>query len=155
MAISTPIDYPSELPCILKDGFGLKPVSPIRRTQIVTGRSRQRRAYTSTPTETDISLILDDAQSQIFEGWFRDVLGDGVAWFNFPLLTPIGYKHYVCRFTDIYQGPTPEGGMYWRYSATIELWERPTIPPGWGHYPEWLAGSSLLDIAINRDWPKA
>ncbi len=23
-----------------------------------------------------------------------------------------------------------------------------------GNYPEWLAGQSLLDIALNREWPK-
>ena len=70
-------------------------------------------------------------------------------------MTPIGTKLYVCRFTDIYEGPTPEGGMYWRYSANIEMWERPLVPVGWGNYPELLAGSDIIDIAINREWPKA
>ncbi|ROE30853.1 hypothetical protein C4Y95_023160, partial [Klebsiella pneumoniae subsp. pneumoniae] len=85
---------------------------------------------------------------------FRDELSDGAAWFNIPLLTPVGLKNYVCRFTDIYKGPTPEGGFYWRYTAPVELWERPLPPSGWGHYPEWIVGSSLLDIALNKEWPK-
>ncbi|HAT3749166.1 TPA: hypothetical protein I8622_002142 [Klebsiella oxytoca] len=155
MAMSTPLNYPSDaLPCPLKENFGLKPVSPLKRTQMVTGRTRQRRAYTSVPTETDIAWIFTDAQGQAFEAWYRDVISDGAAWFNMPLLTPVGQRDYVCRFKDIYEGPTPEGGMFWRYTATLELWERPLVPPPWGNYPEWIAGSSLLDIALNREWPK-
>jgi len=156
MAITTDINYPEKyLPCPLKDGVGLKPVSPLLRTQKQSGRARQRRAFTSTPTVTDIQWIFDDKQAQIFEAWFRDVLTDGANWFNMPLMTPIGTKFYVCRFTDIYEGPTPEGGIYWRYSANIEMWERPLVPVGWGNYPELLAGSDIIDIAINREWPKA
>ncbi|WP_117125348.1 hypothetical protein [Klebsiella quasivariicola] len=155
MAITTPINYPSDyLPGPLKDSFGLKPVSPLKSTPIITGRRRQRRAYTSVPTETDIAWLFNDAQAQAFEAWYRDVLSDGSAWFNMPLLTPVGHKNYVCRFTDIYRGPTPEGGLFWRYVAPIELWERPMPPAGWGYYPEWITGSSLLDIALNKEWPK-
>nr|EKW5807788.1 hypothetical protein [Klebsiella pneumoniae] len=51
-------------------------------------------------------------------------------------------------------GPTLVAPKYWQYSATLELWERPLPPSGWGNYPEWLAGQSLLDIALNREWPK-
>ncbi|WP_058911870.1 hypothetical protein [Entomohabitans teleogrylli] len=156
MDITTNIDYPSDyLPCPLKDSFGLKPVSPLKTTQMSTGRRRQRRAYTFVPTETSIAWIFTDAQAQVFDAWFRDVLNDGVAWFNMPLLTPLGEKGYVCRFMDIPEGPTPEGGMYWRYSAKIELFERPILPPGWGYYPELIAGSSIIDIALNREWPKS
>jgi len=157
MAISTNINYPKDyLPCPLKDGFGLKPVTPLKSTQMTTGRRRQRRAYTSVPTETAIAWIFNDSQAQAFEAWVRDSLNDGQAWFNMPLLTPAGERDYVCRFTeDFYEGPTPEGGMYWRYTARLELWERPMIPAPWGNYPEWVTGSSLLDIALNKEWPKA
>ncbi len=156
MAITTNINYPFDyLPCVLKDGFGLQAISPLKRTDQVTGRARQRRAYTSTPTQSGVQWILTDSQGQAFEAWFRDVLTDGAAWFNMPLMTPIGKRLYACRFTDIYQGPTPEGGLYWRYSATLELWERPLPPPGWGNFPEFLAGQNIIDLALNREWPKA
>lgn len=58
MAITTTLYYPSAyLPGPLKESFGLTPVSPLKRTQMVTGRARQRRAYTSTPTQTDLARI--------------------------------------------------------------------------------------------------
>ncbi|MEX2990324.1 hypothetical protein [Serratia fonticola] len=156
MAITTNINYPFDyLPCVLKDGFGLQAISPLKRTDLVTGRARQRRAFTSTPTQSGVQWILTDGEAQAFEAWFRDVLTDGTAWFNMPLMTPIGKRLYACRFTDIYQGPTPEGGLYWRYSATLELWERPLPPPGWGNFPEFLAGQNIIDLALNREWPKA
>jgi hypothetical protein len=38
--------------------------------------------------------------------------------------------------------------------SDAELWERPLAPAPWGNYPEWIVGSSLLDIALNKEWPK-
>lgn len=155
MTISTNINYPSKyLPGVLKDGFGLKAASPMLRTQLTSGRVRQRRAFTSTPSNTDVQWLLNDKQAQFFEVWFRDTLKDGASWFNMPLLTPLGLQNYVCRFTDIYEGPTPEGGLYWRYSANLELWERPVLSSGWAEFPEYILGSDIFDIAINREWPE-
>ncbi len=106
MAITTPIFYPSDyLPGPLKDSFGLKPVSPLKSTDMVTGRRRQRRAYTSVPTNTDIAWIFNDAQAQAFEAWFRDVLTDGSARFNMPLLTPVGLKITSAVLTISMKGP--------------------------------------------------
>lgn len=157
MAISTDINYPSEyLPCPLKENFGLKPTSPLISTTMVTGRRKQRRAYASTPTQTPVAWIFTDGQAQYFEAWVRDTLVDGANWFNMPLLTPLGQQDYVCRFTDdFYDGPTPEGGMYWRYTATLELWERPILPPGWAEFPDYIVNSDILDLALNSEWPEA
>ncbi len=148
-----PHDY---LPLPLQDGYGFKPVSPMQRTDLISGRARQRRKYTSTPTNASVKWIFKtDPQAQVFEAWFRDALDDGVSWFMMKLQTPVGVKFYRCRFTDIYEGPALVGGKYWQYSASVELWERPLPPVGWGHYPGLLAGSSMIDIAINQEWPKA
>lgn len=112
MAISTDINYPAEyLPCPLKENFGLKPTSPLKSSTMVTGRRRQRRAYTSVPSQTSVAWIFTDGQAQLFEAWVRDITMDGANWFNMPLLTPLGQQDYVCRFTDdFYEGPTAEGG---------------------------------------------
>ena len=128
----TDIYYPHDsLPMPLQEGYGFQPVSPLKRTQLTTGRARQRRAYTSTPTQASITWFMEtDAQ------------------------TPAGIKFYKCRFTDIYQGPVLVAPIYWKYTATLELWERPLAPAPWGNYPEWIVGSSLLDIALNKEWPK-
>ncbi|MDT7005337.1 hypothetical protein [Klebsiella variicola] len=150
------IFYPDEyLPLPLMDGYGFKPISPLLRTEMTSGRAQQRRRYTSTPTQASVKWIFkNDALAQVFEAFFRDALKDGQSWFYLKLQTPIGVKPYKARFVDIYEGPTLVAPKYWQYSATLELWERPLPPSGWGNYPEWLAGQSLLDIALNREWPK-
>ncbi|AVJ17220.1 hypothetical protein CLM71_08795 [Serratia sp. MYb239] len=156
MALTSNINYPHDyLPMALQEGYALKPISPLLRTDMVTGRARQRRRYTSTPTQTTVSWLMNDVQGMTFEAWFRDALSDGSAWFNMVLRTPIGVKPYLCRFTDIYDGPVLTGGKYWQYSATLELWERPIPDAGWGNFPEFLAGQSIIDMALNREWPKA
>lgn len=54
----TDIYYPHDsLPMPLQEGYGFQPVSPLKRTQLTTGRARQRRAYTSTPTQASITWL--------------------------------------------------------------------------------------------------
>lgn len=150
------IFYPNELPIPLKDGFGLEPISPFLRTKLTSGRSRQRRIYSSVPTQASVKWSFKkDNEAQLFEAWFRDALTDGVAWFYMRLKTPLGIKPYKCRFVDIYQGPILASGKFWQFTATLELWERPLLPPGWGFFPELVAGSDIIDIALNKEWPEA
>lgn len=46
-----PHDY---LPMPLQDGYAFQPVSPLKRTEMTTGRARQRRAFISTPTKANV-----------------------------------------------------------------------------------------------------
>lgn len=130
------IFYPDEyLPMPLMDGYGFKTISPLLRTEMTSGRAQQRRRYTSTPTQASVKWIFKtDALAQVFEAFFRDALKDGQSWFYLKLQTPIGVKPYKARFVDIYEGPTLVAPKYWQYSATLELWERPLPPSGWGNY---------------------
>ncbi len=53
------IIYPDDyLPMPLMDGYGFKPISPLKRTEMTSGRARQRRLYTSTPTQATVKWIL-------------------------------------------------------------------------------------------------
>lgn len=150
------IFYPKELPIPLKDGFGFEPISPFIRTQLTSGRSRQRRLYTSVPTQVIVKWSFKkDNEAQLFEAWFRDALTEGVAWFYMRLKTPMGIQPYKCRFVDMYQGPILVSGKFWQFTATLELWERPLLPPDWGLFPELVAGSDMIDLALNREWPEA
>ncbi len=156
MAITTDLDYPDGLPWPIRDGYDFKSVSPFMRTNLDSGRARQRRKFTSVPTMCNVTWIFNgDTQVAAFEAWFRDALLDGEEWFNSPLKTPIGDGQYVCRFTDMYNGPTLVGLCAWRVSAVLELWERPLMPPGWGLLPEYLLGADIFDIAMNEKWPEA
>ena len=150
------IFYPKELPIPLKDGFGFESVSPVHRTPLTSGRSRQRRLYTSVPTQASVKWSFKkDNEAQLFEAWFRDILTDGVAWFYMRLKTPLGIQPYKCRFVDIYKGPILVSGKFWQFTATLELWERPLLTSGWAQFPELVVGSDIIDIALNKEWPEA
>lgn len=148
-----PHDY---LPMPLQDGYAFQPVSPLKRTEMTTGRARQRRAFISTPTQANVQWLFEnDAQAQLFEGWYHETITDGADWFFMRLQTPLGVELYKCRFMDIYQGPTLVAPIYWQFSAKLELWTRPVLGDGWAEFLDYIINSSIIDIALNREWPEA
>ncbi|RKT75617.1 hypothetical protein BJ925_3673 [Rahnella aquatilis] len=156
MGITSDINYPDDyLPMPIQEGYALKPVSPLLRTDLTSGRARQRRLYTSTPSQAQVSWLFLESEAQLFEVWFRDAISDGAAWFNANLRSPLGVESYVCRFVDIYDGPIITGGKYWEFTATLELWERPILPPEWVDFPDFIINSDIIDLAMNREWPES
>lgn len=161
MAISTNINFPTQLPNALRAEHSMKPVQTFSRTEMEAGRARNRRRFTSVPTIMTVSWHFNDQQAQIFEAWFRDQTNDGTDWFNFQYRTPLGLQTLICRFATMYEGPTLAEGQtvtgrnHWLYSARLEAYERPMLPPGWGEFPDWVAMSDIFDIAMNREWPEA
>lgn len=150
----TDIYYPKRLPGPLLAGYGLTPVSPLRRDEMTSGRRRSRRLYTSVPSRTPVTWVFrQDAQARLFEAWYRDILQDGANWFFITLRTPLGVKPYKCRFDDIYEGPIPVDGTSWKFTATLELFERPILSPGWGSRPDTVLDADKIDIAVNKQWP--
>ncbi|WP_256825507.1 hypothetical protein [Pseudomonas juntendi] len=146
--------YPKSLPMPLREGYGFTPVSPIRRSNKVSGRSVQRRLYKSVPTVAAVRWIFSDAQALAFEAWFDEQLVSGSQWFECPLKVPGGIGVYKARFVDIYEGPTLVGQSSWSFSASLELWERPIMKGGWGNYPDLIAGAPLIDLTVNQELPK-
>jgi len=150
------IFYPHDyLPMPLQDGYGFEPIDPLLRTTMTSGRARQRRRYLSTPTNASVTWqFLNQGAAQYFELWYRYILKDGVNWFYMKLQTPIGLDDYKCRFMGIYKGPTLVPPHYWQYTATLELWDRPTIDSSWGEFPDYIVNADIIDLALNREWPK-
>ncbi|HEY2455226.1 MAG TPA: hypothetical protein VGI71_21925 [Scandinavium sp.] len=149
--------YPHDfLPMPQQDGYAYQAISPLKRTDLTSGRARQRRAYTSTPTQATVQWFMEnDSQAQLFEAWYHDTITDGADWFLMRLQTPLGVEFYKCRFTDIYAGPTLVAPVYWQFSATLELWKRPILDDGWAQFPDYIINSSIIDLALNREWPEA
>lgn len=154
------INFPVGLPCGLRAGYALRAVSPLVRTQMVTGRAKQRRAFTDVPVMADVEWIFSSAEARVFEAWFRDAIRDGADWFNVPLRTPMddtahpGLGIYECRFADIYSGPRPTGKSAWLYSGRLEISRRPLLPRGWGLFPDYALHADIIDSAINSHWPE-
>lgn len=150
------IQWPENLPCALREGYNLRTVSPLARTEMQSGRARQRRKFTSVPTMASVSWLMNDVQARFFESWWEGVLVSGSEWFEVPLRTPIGIRTYIARFTDVYQGPTLTGQGHWRITAELELRDRPIIDGAWAQYaPEYIVMADIFDLAMNREWPPA
>ena len=153
MSVAT-ILYPAELPRPERGGYVLNHVDPTRRTTLQTGRARQRRVYTRVPTMVQATWRLKNAEAVLFEGFFRHTLQDGVEWFQCPLQTPLGVREYDARFAGMYQGPELIGPAIWSVTATLELIERQTIDAALTSLPQFIFGMSIIDVAINREWPQ-
>jgi len=149
------IQYPEGLPLPLRDGYGFDPVDSKLRTEMVTGAARQRRQYQSTPTYPSVRWLLTDAQAQLFQSWYEEVLISGVKYFEMRLKTPQGLQPYKVRFVGTYDGPNLDA-HYWRFSATLELYKKPILLGGWALYaPDFMRYMSEFDIAVNKTWPEA
>lgn len=147
------IRYPEGLPVGLHSGSSYQLQDQMVRTPLVSGRARQRRAFTSVPQGRRISWLFNDVQGQAFEAWWRDQLIDGVNWFECPLDSPLGYRLYICRFTGVYSGPSRVGPDLWSYSGELELRERAVPPAGTGEFPEYILHADIFDRAVNSFWP--
>lgn len=109
MALTSSIDWPQGLPCVLREGHTTRHASPLLRTSMASCRARQRRKFTSVPSVHTCAWLMTEAQAQAFESWFAETLVDGVEWFNMPLRTPMGSGKLLCRIMGMYEGPRPGG----------------------------------------------
>ncbi len=147
--------WPEQLPLPEQSGYAIQHVSPTQRTTMVSGRARQRRVYTSVPSNVAVQWFLTEQQAQLFEAFFRYAITDGADWFLLPLKTPMFTGDYECRFTGIYEGPTLTAFDKWTVSATIEIKERQTLGAGFAYVPQYIFDSSIIDVALNDLWPTA
>ena len=149
------VSWPAQLPLPEQSGYAIQHVSPTQRTTMVSGRARQRRVYTSVPSNVAVQWFLTEQQAQLFEAFFRYAITDGADWFLLPLKTPMFTGDYECRFTGIYEGPVLIAYDKWTVSATIEIKERQTLNAGFAYTPQYIFDSSIIDVALNDLWPTA
>lgn len=149
------VSWPKQLPLPEQSGYAIQHISPLQRTTMVSGRARQRRAYTSVPSNVAVQWFLTEQQAQLFEAFFRYAITDGADWFLLPLKTPMFTGDYECRFTGVYEGPTLTTFNKWTVSATIEIKERQTLAAGFAYVPQYIFDSSIIDVALNDLWPAA
>lgn len=151
------IKYPEYIPQFLQYGTSFTTVNPLLRTEMVSGRSKQRRRYKTVPTFADITTLpMTSAQAQTFEAWFENDLESGSKWFEGPIRTPLGSGHIGMRFVGIYDGPIPVNLDYWRFTARVELMRRQIIPSEWASgAPDFIQKSNMFDILMNSTWPAA
>jgi len=148
------IEYPIELPFPTRDGFAIEAANQISRTEMQSGRARQRVRFTSVPAFVPLRWIFTTPQAQLFDAWASDVAKAG--WFTLKLRSPTGLAEHQARFIESPQGPALFGLDRWSYTARVELRDKPKVAPGWALYaPQYILLSSVFDQAMNREWPES
>lgn len=145
-------NYPEGLPCPLRENYAFTPTNNIRRTQMDSGRARQRIEFRNVPTMVALRWVMTSPQASLFEAWAAQVVGAG--WFTLNVLTPLGFEDQEVRFTETPVGGELTGKFLWRYNVTCEVRNRPLLEPGWAEIlPDWILNADIFDYAMNREWP--
>lgn len=118
------IKYPSILPFPLLSSTSFKQQSNILRTEMNSGRARQRRRFLSVPTTMAATWQLNSAMASVLEGFFDRDLKE-CEWFLMKIPTPQGLVEHEVRFINSpMESYKPLGAGRWSYQSNVEIKKR-------------------------------
>lgn len=91
-------DYPSTLRIPEWTPYSLSVDAGVRRTQMDSGNSRQRRKYKTMPTTFSLTFVMTWKQLRTWQAWWNQHAYD---WFNMPAVSALGDPASTSR-TDCY-----------------------------------------------------
>jgi len=117
------VNYPLTLPLPRLKEVSYKRQSNILRTEMGSGRARQRRRFLSVPTFMEATWRFRKDEAVAFEG-FVDHGVQLTGWFLMDILTPKGVvKHQVRFVKDPLENFKPISALVWQYQAQVEVKE--------------------------------
>ena len=121
------VRYPKDLKLPLVSTHRLSQNPNLLRTEMASGRARQRKRFQSVPTTMAATWKLKAEQAVILEGFVRHGTNDAVNWFVMPIRTPQGLIDHDVRFKQSPLESCSFNGGFWSYSANIEIKERQIV----------------------------
>lgn len=121
------VRYPKDLKLPLVSTHRLSQNSNLLRTEMASGRARQRKRFQSVPTTMAATWKLKTDQAVILEGFVKHGTNDAVNWFVMPIRTPQGLIDHDVRFKQSPLESCSFNGGFWSYSANIEIKERQVV----------------------------
>ncbi len=121
------VKYPKDLKLPLVSSHRLSQNSNLLRTDMASGRARQRKRFQSVPTTMGATWKLNKYQAQILEGFVTHGVNDAVNWFLMPIRTPQGLIEHEVRFINSPLESCTYNGGFWNYSANIEIKQRQVV----------------------------
>ena len=116
--------YPDVLPLPLLGSSTFNKQSNILRTEMNSGRARQRRRFLKTPSYMAAKWQLSSLNAALFEGFYEYDLKDS-DWFLLKIPTPSGLVEREVRFVSSpLENYRPIGSGKWQYEAKIEIKDR-------------------------------
>jgi len=153
--MATSINWPDGLRAPQQTGYASTPFGPLERVPLANGQERTRLKSRRAMSTVTVEYVFSEVEAAFFEAWHRDVLAYGVLSFNGPIKNGLGVRQCECKFRGMYSTPEVEG-PWLRYSAVMDLIDRPMLPAGYGAWPpQLIMGASLLDVAVNQLAPEA
>lgn len=96
------------------------PTTPVLRTDMDSGRARQRLRFTQTMWTYSVSMFHTDAEYATFLNWWKTAIHQGADWFTLTLMGPSGVFTANARFVNgVFKYQQRDGG--WSISASIEI----------------------------------
>jgi len=149
--------YPDYLPLPLKFTRSNQTGEAVMRTDRLKGLARQRQ-WTNAPTLLfEAEWHVPNEKAELFITWHANEIANGTDWFEMQSYYSGTLAERRTRFTGMYSGPDPIGVGHVKFTAQLEVFERPVIPPEWLEAPEWwynLEWRSIFDFAMNHHWPE-
>jgi hypothetical protein len=114
------ISYPATLPAPTRD-YSLTINNSAIRTQMESGRYRQRRRFLDSENTISVKWLFTDAEFQLFESWTFHALDGATSWFECPVVSGGGVTTHQVRIQSgsLQAALNRDGG--WTVTAGLDL----------------------------------
>ena len=123
------IHYPSQFPNPTIQDYGLEPQESIARTKMDSGVARQRRRFTSVPSNVAVRWIMTADIFGLFEAWYRYKAKEGAEWIIIPLQNGLGYQNSEARFVKPYTAKMLSSDL-WEVTTSLEVRQMSVLSEG-------------------------
>lgn len=117
--------YPNYLPYPHFTSSGIKQQSNRIRSEMTSGRTRQRRRFLTVPAEQTLEWRLHTDQAAAFLGWVEHALSGGIKWFKLNQRTELGVVPIDIRMTQHPLENAKKKGGRFLYSVKCEIRQYP------------------------------
>ncbi|MDP2505380.1 hypothetical protein [Oceanobacter sp. 3_MG-2023] len=114
------ISYPATLPAPTRD-YSLTINNSAIRTQMESGRYRQRRRFLDSENTISVKWLFTDAEFQLFESWTFHALDGATSWFECPVVSGGGVTTHQVRIQSgsLQAALNRDGG--WTVTAGLDV----------------------------------
>ncbi|MFA1575563.1 hypothetical protein [Vibrio cyclitrophicus] len=117
--------YPDYLPHPHFTASGIKQQSNRIRSEMTTGRTRQRRRFLVVPAEQTLEWRLPSEKAAAFLGWVEHALSGGIKWFRLNQRTELGVMPVDIRMIQHPLENAKKKGSRFVYSVKCEIRQYP------------------------------
>lgn len=134
----------------LRDGWGVSPIDPLRRTDMDDGAVALERRFHLVRTLYAIAWELNAAQFDLVQVWWADVLDGGTKWFLAPVVEGLRSEARQVRFTKPPAITSPACGIY-LLTGEVETADLPRMTPAERMATEvWLTRAGDVQSIIDQ-----